>query len=458
MPQPAPPGMDHFSILTGPSLHELAGTGIQLGVIALSSEFKLLFGLYRWNFSHDVECTCRIQSLGEEVLKALPLEPDFLLVWKSTLTGFNSSSETPPFDLAMSSNKSADALPPSLKLTIIPFKLIDTATNTAKSHGVEQTTYNTLKHSHDEISAVLPTITHVAPVDPPTYFGPWLEVIASSQGIQPASIHRIVLSPTYVSILLHASKLGLWMNRISESDAEDLELLFPKQTTGGIPTADLFDPPASVPPRQYFLRLDVCSPKDGFQGTLPVTSAKDVYTRIATSPRAMTGIRELQSTDPPTPITLYLLPFNPSITPTHEYRVFCPPHHGAEISAISQYRWWDTYYIANEEKARRVARIILNGAQRILVEIKRSEGWRIWGERLEEEGFIFDVRYSEEENSGHNDGAETGDANDEGKEVQLIELNPCGAMSKAGCCLFHWIRDAEALYGIKNEIDFRITM
>ncbi|KAI9718520.1 MAG: hypothetical protein M1812_003971 [Candelaria pacifica] len=263
-----------------------------------------------------------------------------------------------------------------LKLIILFFSLIKITTTIMKYYDIQQTTYNTLKHTHSESSAVLPGITHVAPIDPPTYFGPWVDLIASSQGISPASIHRIVLSPTYVSMLLHASKLGLWMNRISESDAEDLALLFPKQTTKGLPTADLFEVPSSAPPQQYFLRLDVCSPKDGFQGTLPVTSAKDIYTRIATSPRAMTGIRELLATDPPTPITLYLLPFNTNISPIHEYRVFCPPHHGADISAISQYRWWATYYLTDERKARKVAQHVLNGARRILAEIRESEGWR----------------------------------------------------------------------------------
>ncbi|KAI9750835.1 MAG: hypothetical protein M1835_001309 [Candelina submexicana] len=157
--------------------------------------------------------------------------------------------------------------------------------NTAKSKGIEQTTYDTLKHTQSEISAVLPNTTHFAPIDPPTYLGPWIDVIASSRGIDPVSIHPITLSPTY-------------------SDAEDFELLFTKKTTNGVPTVDLFDAPSSAYPRQYFLRFDVCSLKDGFQRTLPVATAKDIYTRIATSPREMKGIRELLATDPPTPITL----------------------------------------------------------------------------------------------------------------------------------------------------------
>ncbi|KAI9750834.1 MAG: hypothetical protein M1835_001308, partial [Candelina submexicana] len=117
------------------------------------------------------------------------------------------------------------------------------------------------------------------------------------------------------------------------------------------------------------------------------------------------------------------------------------------ISAISQYQCWNTYYITNEQKARKVAQIVFNGARRILAEIKESEGWKTWRKILEEEGFISDVRYLEEESISNDDGSDNDDNNDLGKGVQLVDLNPCGAMGQAGCCLFHWIRDAEALYG-----------
>ena len=37
------------------------------------------------------------------------------------------------------------------------------------------------------------------------------------------------------------------------------------------------------------------------------------------------------------------------------------------------------------------------------------------------------------------------------KELQLVELNCFGAMSACGSCLFEWIRDAEALYGVQRS-------
>lgn len=48
---------------------------------------------------------------------------------------------------------------------------------------------------------------------------------------------------------------------------------------------------------------------------------------------------------------------------------------------------------------------------------------------------------------------------DEGGVVQLVELNPFGAMTGCGSCLFQWVRDAEVLYGVMGEkVEFRVAV
>jgi len=42
-------------------------------------------------------------------------------------------------------------------------------------------------------------------------------------------------------------------------------------------------------------------------------------------------------------------------------------------------------------------------------------------------------------------------------EIQLIELNPFGALSGCGGCLFNWIQDAELMYGLKKDPLFLMT-
>jgi hypothetical protein len=60
--------------------------------------------------------------------------------------------------------------------------------------------------------------------------------------------------------------------------------------------------------------------------------------------------------------------------------------------------------------------------------------------RLRTEGFVFDIFQA---------------ANG---EMQLLEINPFGAMSGCGSCLFHWIEDADMLYGASQEVEVRLTM
>jgi len=42
-------------------------------------------------------------------------------------------------------------------------------------------------------------------------------------------------------------------------------------------------------------------------------------------------------------------------------------------------------------------------------------------------------------------------------EMQFVEINPFGAVSGCGSCLFHWIRDAEQLYGLTGKIEICVA-
>lgn len=62
-------------------------------------------------------------------------------------------------------------------------------------------------------------------------------------------------------------------------------------------------------------------------------------------------------------------------------------------------------------------------------------------EDLRRRGFVFDIV----------------EDSDDGHSIRLIELNDFGAMTGCGSCLFHWLRDAKSLYGLLNDIEFRVT-
>lgn len=62
-------------------------------------------------------------------------------------------------------------------------------------------------------------------------------------------------------------------------------------------------------------------------------------------------------------------------------------------------------------------------------------------EQLADSGFTFDVV----------------EALDSEKGARLIELNDFGAMSGCGSCLFQWIKDAPVLYGLQEDVQFRVA-
>mgnify|MGYP004501280199 CR=1 FL=1 len=42
--------------------------------------------------------------------------------------------------------------------------------------------------------------------------------------------------------------------------------------------------------------------------------------------------------------------------------------------------------------------------------------------------------------------------------VQLVEVNPFGALSGCGACLFSWVEDGRVLYGLEKEVEFVVTL
>ena len=141
----------------------------------------------------------------------------------------------------------------------------------------------------------------------------------ASQGLQDVEIHRTRLPGTFLVQIIHASKLGLQMGRVSKYDGEDLAEAFPKLTTSGSNLENL------IRTNRFFVRLDTCSLKDAMIGKGPVQSVQDLWMRLATSARGMTGIRDLNLHDLSTPIYMYLFPWNDNIKTELEYRVYCAP-------------------------------------------------------------------------------------------------------------------------------------
>ena len=80
---------------------------------------------------------------------------------------------------------------------------------------------------------------------------------------------------------------------------------------------------------------------------------------------------------------------------------------------------------------------------------------------MQKAGYSFDVLVfgghpTDEDSHAELEHESTSDTNL--MDVQLVELNIFGASTGCGSCLFHWIRDAEMLYGKQQEVEFRIAL
>ena len=122
-----------------------------------------------------------------------------------------------------------------MKLCIVPYTEVEKALEEEKTTVTDQRYCNTSFHKPAEIAAALPNIEHKPPnsVQPWVLLEPWLDLIASSRNIKEDDIHHIKLPSSFLTILIIAQAVGIYMGRINASHAEDLEETFPRTTTNG---------------------------------------------------------------------------------------------------------------------------------------------------------------------------------------------------------------------------------
>ncbi|KAL8786397.1 MAG: hypothetical protein Q9213_002813 [Squamulea squamosa] len=248
-----------------------------------------------------------------------------------------------------------------------------------------QREYNTHAHTLEEIINALPQVNHIvpSPTQPFLPLQPWLGLIMSSQGLSDTDVHQIELPKPFVSQALVASQIALIRGYVSDCNAEDLADLFPRRTTRGINIEQLLQE------EKYFVGLDTCSLKDAIIGRSPVRNSKDLWTRLATSAREVTGMRAMRNSLPEQPVLLFPIKWNDRMQTDLEYRVFCAPA-GGEIAAILPYKWHVPWYHAKEDSSQQkiIAKRVLEGAKAIHARIKAHPAM---AETFKERGYVFDI-------------------------------------------------------------------
>jgi hypothetical protein len=146
-------------------------------------------------------------------------------------------------------------------------------------------------------------------------------------------------------------------------------------------------------------------------------------------------------------LNLVLNPWNDEMDTASEFRVFVPPpaargitnaHTGAlRVSGVSQYKWHDVLSLPFEMSVEEVVERVSSGAKGMLARIAEYISAELEADIVDlllRYGFSFDVALREDGN------------------VQLVEINPFGAMSGCGACLFNWVIDGRMLYGLEESV------
>jgi hypothetical protein len=279
----------------------------------------------------------------------------------------------------------------------------------------------------------------------------WQPLIAKSQKMTNS---RVLEMPSVLCddlMLLHYSwqRLGKVPTYLVEPLIEDL-----KSTKAGRELESLLDGK-----QRWFIHLDQMSPKDSpLGGNEPTTTIREVITKLASSSRAYGCLQRAEKLEERPydenrqNVQLILNPWNDKMDEGREFRVFFPPpaacavrlnqSSDCRIGAISQYRWHKPLQPPRGFTIERVVRCVEKGAWKVLFDLIKYELPSFPLENkfmLLRHGFTFDVALQD-------DGS-----------VQLLELNPFGAMSGCGACLFHWIRDAKVLYGL-DKPEFAVVV
>ncbi|KAI4658932.1 uncharacterized protein J4E79_006692 [Alternaria viburni] len=345
-----------------------------------------------------------------------------------------------------------------MHLRKIPYSLVATdtaaiAANTDSSNPSSRSQrFSTAHHRLSEITPIVPSnprFAHETPPWSPYGYTLWHSLIASSQNL--TEYHEIILPSFLYEDLLRCHSAWVSTSRIHTSLLNDVvETLL--CTKSGKKLAGLLDGK-----RQWFIRLDQMSPKDSpMGGKLPSSTCEDVITKICSSMRAYGCLtREFEDAKKEgreMEIKLVLNPWDEGMDAGKEFRVFVPPPAAKtgreanaaefEISAISQYRWPMRFEAPWGFDLQRTVELVDVGAKKVLEDIvsyaEKELSEEIMGLLLRY-GFSYDV------------------ALQQNGSVQLVEINPFGALSGCGACLFNWVLDGKVLYGLE-EPEFTVTV
>ncbi|KAH7084918.1 hypothetical protein BKA63DRAFT_5240 [Paraphoma chrysanthemicola] len=312
--------------------------------------------------------------------------------------------------------------------------------------------FNTADHSRYDILRALPeskAFKHFTPPWDPYGYTLWQPLIARNQRMTES--HVVSIPAFLYDDMMRCHAAWVTTGKIGGYILEDIVETW-KSTTSGRLLAPLLDGR-----RQWFIRLDQMSPKDSpLGGDIPSSTFADVIVKLCSSMRAYGCLQRMkqvaEENDMELAIKLIPNPWNDSMYPAKEFRVFVPPPAARgiskptvsdfRISAVSQYEWYKVFPAPYNLSLDQVADKVYAGALGLMPILVAYIAMQLDAKMVKillESGFTFDVLLLEN------------------GRLQLVEINPFGAMSPCGACCFNWVLDARVLYGL-DPMQFAVTV
>jgi len=353
-----------------------------------------------------------------------------------------------------------------MRVHIVPFSEVSSDVDEVKRQkdtsnpSSRSQKFNTAQHHRHEILPIVPEHTHFkheVPSWEPYDYTLWLPVIAESQELTESDCFIGRIPGFMCEDLLRCHSAWVTTSQISQTLLDDAVETW-MATPSGKSMAKLFDGR-----RPWFVRLAQMSPKDSpLGGKVPSTTLRHVIMKLCSSMRAygciQKEVEDARQDGRDIDLKIVVNRWDSEMDSAKEFRVFVPPplarlrdrtldvldvNADFQISAISQYRWpepfqevypglrlEDTAHLVRDHANAILERILKFIDKKIEVHIKTM---------LLTYGFCFDVVVKE------------------AGQVQLVEINPFGALSGCGACLFNWIKDGKTLYGLQ-EAQFIFTL
>jgi hypothetical protein len=210
----------------------------------------------------------------------------------------------------------------------------------------------------------------------------------------------------HINWIKEAYSIGKLTRRFPNMYKEDLDILCKEY--------------GSIFHKEYFIRTEHTSLKDGIYGVGPYTSLKNAIESISTCTHNHYPIHKDD-----TIINIYLMEWK-TFDKDNEFRVFVFNNH---ITAISS----QFVYCKNKYKSK-------NEIKQTVIDINNFFKENIKDKLLNKNNYTFDLCLTD-------------------KGYYFIEPNPFGKDYSAGSSLFHWINDSKVLCNeIEDIIEFRYTV